>query len=319
MDIEQYVRKTLGSVDDQADMTIRQRLARRYRNFIDATKLRLEIVQCAPRPAQQLSQAMTSLCPRKHPAPIAPRKTSTTCARYDQLQMRSWQHAPNLSCAGCAIHTCCCCCRYRYYNWRKDTASDLFLILMINAAFITAGAVVKFAFVDPYLAGTDVDPNDIAAAAAGVDTSQVNIWERLWPDVYQVILLTFGENFPDASESWLFQIYSIAMGLLGVIGFALLLALTEQIILEVLESNVRQGTKVFERDHVLVLAQCIGGKDMEQLWRMLNQARGSLHTWNLMVSPSQHVRNDRQCARCCRPHLPPVPAALQRVAVRHCM
>lgn len=89
----------------------------------------------------------------------------------------------------------------------------------------------------------------------------------------QVVLLTFGENFPDANEAWLFQVYSIAMGLLGVVGFALLLALTEQIILEVLESNVRQGTKVFERDHVLVLAQCVGGKDMETLWRMLNQVR----------------------------------------------
>ena len=96
---------------------------------------------------------------------------------------------------------------------------------------------------------------------------------RLMHMALQVVLLTFGENFPDASESWLFQIYSILMGLLGVVGFALLLALTEQIILEVLESNVRQGTKVFERDHVLVLAQCVGGKDMETLWRMLNQAR----------------------------------------------
>ena len=162
-------------------------------------------------------------------------------------------------------------CRYRYYNWRKDTSSDLVLILSFNGAFIAFGAFVKFIFVDPFLAGSSVDPDAIAASSTGTDQKLINIWERLWPDVYQVILLTFGENFPDASENWLFQVYSIAMGLLGVVGFALLLALTEQIILEVLESNVRQGTKVFERGHILVLAQCIGGKDMETLWRMLNQ------------------------------------------------
>ena len=46
--------------------------------------------------------------------------------------------------------------------------------------------------------------------------------------------------------------------------------------MQVLERNVRQGTKVFERGHVLVLAQCVGGKDMETLWRMLNQARSHL-------------------------------------------
>jgi hypothetical protein len=68
------------------------------------------------------------------------------------------------------------------------------------------------------------------------------------------------------------QLYSISMGLVGVIGFALVLALTEQLILEVLENNVRQGTRVFEHGHILVLAHCVAGKDTEALWRILNQA-----------------------------------------------
>lgn len=37
--------------------------------------------------------------------------------------------------------------------------------------------------------------------------------------------------------------------------------------------DVENGAQVFERDHVLVLAQCVAGKDMETLWRGLNQVR----------------------------------------------
>lgn len=55
--------------------------------------------------------------------------------------------------------------RYRYYNWRKDTSSDLFLILGINATFIVGGALLKFVVVDPVLSGSDLDPRNIAAAA----------------------------------------------------------------------------------------------------------------------------------------------------------
>jgi hypothetical protein len=90
-----------------------------------------------------------------------------------------------------------------------------------------------------------------------------------------VTLLTFGENFPEASDGWPVQAYSIAMALVGVAGFALVLALTEQVLLEVLRNNVETGTQVFERDHVVVLAQCVAGKDMETLWRVLNQVRAT--------------------------------------------
>ena len=193
------------------------------------------------------------------------------------------------SCAPpCVLPLWRCCCaqtqtrrvrarRYKYYNWRKDTSSDLILILVINGALIMAGTAVKYLVVDPHLSGTSDDAGALAAEATReAGTESLNWLERIWPDVYQVVLLTFGENFPDVSDTWQFQLYSVAMGLFGVIGFALLLALTEQFLLEVLESNVRQGTRVFERGHVLVLAQCIAGKDMETLWRIINQARSLL-------------------------------------------
>lgn len=168
-------------------------------------------------------------------------------------------------------------CRYRYYNWRRDTASDLILILVFNLALVAVGAVVKFALVDPVLSGGADDPSRIAAQSTGIEDGPLSpplpFYARLWPDIYQIILLTFGESFPAVNESWVFQLYSIGMGLVGVLGFALVLALTEQLLLEILDSNVRTGTRVFERGHILVLAHCVAGKDMEALWRVLNQAR----------------------------------------------
>jgi hypothetical protein len=37
---------------------------------------------------------------------------------------------------------------------------------------------------------------------------------------------------------------------LGLVSFALVLALVEQVVLEVLESNVKQGSQVYEEGHV---------------------------------------------------------------------
>jgi hypothetical protein len=162
-------------------------------------------------------------------------------------------------------------CRYKYYNWRKDTSSDLLLIVVMNALLLLGGTAVKTAFVDPQLVGTGSDAPELAAQSSEESHSTLSWVERLWPDIYQVLLLTLGENFPGVAETWKFQVYSIGMSLLGVIGFALLLALTEQILLEVLDSNVRQGTQVFEEGHILVVAECKAGKDMETLWRVLSQ------------------------------------------------
>ena len=120
MDIEKYVRETLGNVDKDTELTPQQKLQRRYGNAIESVKLRSEIL------------------------------------------------------------------RYRYYNWRKDTTSDLFLILCFNATLIGAGALAKYFFVDPYLRGSDVDPDTIAAQSAGIANSAVGWWDRLWPDIYQV-------------------------------------------------------------------------------------------------------------------------------------
>ena len=168
MDMEKYVRETLGSLDQHRNAAPLRRLRAQAAHILDAVALRVEIL------------------------------------------------------------------KYRYYNWRRDTGSDLFLILVLNAFVVAAGAALKLAVVDPALKGTQDDPSEVAAEALGVDRTEVTWLSRLWPDLYQVILLTFGENFPNVNESWQLELYSVAMGFLGVIGFALLLALTEQVILEVL-------------------------------------------------------------------------------------
>lgn len=46
------------------------------------------------------------------------------------------------------------------------------------------------------------------------------------------------------------QIFSVCIAGLGLISFALVLALVEQVVLEVLEENVEKGSQVFEKDHV---------------------------------------------------------------------
>lgn len=62
---------------------------------------------------------------------------------------------------------------------------------------------------------------------------------------FRVTLLFFGENFPNDNEGWPLQLYSVTMALVGVAGFALVLALTEQVLLEVLRNNVETGTQVW--------------------------------------------------------------------------
>ena len=46
--------------------------------------------------------------------------------------------------------------------------------------------------------------------------------------------------------------FSVLVATTGLASFALVLALVEQIVLEVIEDNVKRGSKVYQRDHVRV-------------------------------------------------------------------
>jgi hypothetical protein len=46
-----------------------------------------------------------------------------------------------------------------------------------------------------------------------------------------------------------------------------------QAVLEVVEANVRRGSRVFESRHVLVLGWCSSQRDLEVVWKTLEQVR----------------------------------------------
>ena len=73
--------------------------------------------------------------------------------------------------------------------------------------------------------------------------------------VPQVLVVVLGQEFPDAAAGAAEQLFSLAVAGVGLAAFALVLALTEQVVLEVLEDNVKRGSKVYEREHVSVLCQ----------------------------------------------------------------
>lgn len=66
----------------------------------------------------------------------------------------------------------------------------------------------------------------------------------------QVLTLVLGQDFPEVNANVVNQAFSLLAAALGLVSFALVLALVEQIVLEVVESNVRTGSPIFEKDHV---------------------------------------------------------------------
>lgn len=59
----------------------------------------------------------------------------------------------------------------RYYNWRQDTTSDLYVFLLLNVGLIVLGAIVKSGVVD----SMDGIPEQVAFAPA-----------RFWSNIYDV-------------------------------------------------------------------------------------------------------------------------------------
>ncbi|KAK9818136.1 hypothetical protein WJX72_007697 [[Myrmecia] bisecta] len=168
--------------------------------------------------------------------------------------------------------------QYSYYNWRKDTGSDLLLFLFINI-FI----VLLFGFVK----GTIVDVVDGALNSEGGDRPSPRLWTNIYevlivvfgqefPDsaanlASQVLIVVFGQEFPDSAANLASQVFSLAVATCGLAAFALVLALVEQLVLEVLEDNVKRGSKVYEKGHILVMGFCQNQRDLECVWKILSQ------------------------------------------------
>ena len=87
----------------------------------------------------------------------------------------------------------------------------------------------------------------------------------------QVLVVVFGQELPDAASSAALQLFSLIVAAVGFASFALVLALVEQVVLQVLDTNVRQGGPVYEDGHILVLSLADNQRDQEVIWKILSQ------------------------------------------------
>ncbi|WIA42759.1 hypothetical protein OEZ86_008702 [Tetradesmus obliquus] len=88
-----------------------------------------------------------------------------------------------------------------------------------------------------------------------------------------VMVLSFGENFPNPDDgvSPVEELFSIGVALSGLAGFALALALVEQVVLETNMANVKRGSPVYEAGHYLVLGWAVSQRDLELLIKLVGQ------------------------------------------------
>ena len=147
---------------------------------------------------------------------------------------------------------------YKYFLWRKDTWSDLQLFMGINAFFLLFGSTVfqGLLLVDP---STNTS-GDVYTPSA------------FWSSIYSILQIVLGQELPEESAvSILQQVFAVMIAVIGLASFALILALIEQVVLEVLEGNVRLGSTVIEQDHVVLLCWGESSRDLNQTIRIVKE------------------------------------------------
>ena len=124
---------------------------------------------------------------------------------------------------------------YRYFNWRQDTWNDLQLFATINTLLLFLASILKTKVVD--------------ALDSEADNS-ISIFQHFWQSVYEALAVVFGQDLPDTTANVLQQLWSLMVAAVGLAAFALVLALVEQVVLEILKNNVQRGSQVYESGHV---------------------------------------------------------------------
>ena len=66
----------------------------------------------------------------------------------------------------------------------------------------------------------------------------------------QILQVIFGQELPDEATSFQQQAFAVGVAAIGLAAFALVLALVEQVVLQVVDENVARGSRVFETGHV---------------------------------------------------------------------
>jgi hypothetical protein len=152
---------------------------------------------------------------------------------------------------------------YQYYNWRSSTANDIIVFTSLVGAFI------------------------LCVGALNYGVKHVDIFTS----VYQVMQLFFQDGFPDPMDmDEVYEVFAIFVATsgeatvatvavasnplrvdilsymvlvltlrwrvdgAGLVFFTILLAMVEQVFMEVFEANVQKGSRVYETGHVLVLS-----------------------------------------------------------------
>mmetsp|Transcript_30448 Transcript_30448/g.72452 ORF Transcript_30448/g.72452 Transcript_30448/m.72452 type:complete len:898 (+) Transcript_30448:202-2895(+) len=139
---------------------------------------------------------------------------------------------------------------YKYYNWRSGTGNDILFVLTVVAAAVLGLGVANYVLSDGDRGGV----------------------RSFWSSIYEVAQLFFQNGFPDPSpEAAVQQIYAVSVATAGLVFFTILLAMVEQLFLEVLETNVERGSPVYERGHVLVLSWMESALSLNGVWEVMHQ------------------------------------------------
>ena len=139
---------------------------------------------------------------------------------------------------------------YNYFNFRQTTFSDLILFLMINLIFLGMGSALQ-----------------------GLLLSQ-NFGENLspWESLYDLFVVILGQELPPkGSSTFPQQVFAVAIAFFGLASFALILALIEQVVLEILESQVTVGSKVYEQGHYCLIGWGESARDIGQCTRIVKE------------------------------------------------
>ena len=126
---------------------------------------------------------------------------------------------------------------------RKDTISDLVLVGLFNVVLVGL----------------------VAAIANALHFSDML-------SLYTIGQILIGQDLPEESSiNFTEQVFVAAVGVFGLSSFAVVLALVEQAVLEILEANVRQGSPVIETGHVVLLSWGTSNRDLAQTVRILKE------------------------------------------------
>ncbi|KAL4432522.1 hypothetical protein ABPG77_000459, partial [Micractinium sp. CCAP 211/92] len=148
--------------------------------------------------------------------------------------------------------------QYQYFNWRQDTWSDLQLFMILNMLVFAAGA-----WVEGVIRGMD--------ATLPPPPEGAGVLQQMWYDLYGVLAVVLGQDLPPGQAGFPSQLFAVLTAVFGLASFALVLALIEQVVLEVLENNVKRGSQCYEQGHHVVLAYCESSRGIAQVTRILTQ------------------------------------------------